>query len=211
MIIERIPVGPLEANCYLAAAKDGGDAVVIDPGGDVERILAAARKHEVRIVKILNTHGHWDHIGANPALSRATGAEFLIHQEDAGMIGDPFLNLSLAVSTEEFSAKPDGVFADGESFKVGEMDVKAIHTPGHTPGSSAFLIGDNLFSGDLLFYESVGRTDLPGSDEGKLYESIQSKILTLPDATTVWPGHGDRTTVGWEREHNPYVSGGRLR
>ena len=206
-----MPVGPLGANCYLVAAGDGADAVVIDPGGDPEKILLAAREHDVKIIKILNTHGHWDHTGANPALSAATGAEFLIHKEDAEMIADPFINLSKAISTEGFSTEPDGVFADNENFKVGELVVKVIHTPGHTPGSSSFLIGDNLFSGDLLFHQSVGRTDLPGSDEDKLYESIQSKILTLPDATTVFPGHGSKTSVGWEREHNPYLAGGRQR
>ncbi|MDP1809010.1 MAG: MBL fold metallo-hydrolase, partial [Actinomycetota bacterium] len=191
LIIETIPVGSLQTNCYLIAAKAGGDALVIDPGGDAEKILSAAAKHDLKIVTIINTHGHWDHIGANPALVKATGAKVFVH---AG---------------EEFSTRPDGVLTDGETIEVGGLEIKVIHTPGHTPGSSSFLVAGDLFSGDLIFYESVGRTDLPGSDEGKLHESIDSKVLTLPDKTNIFPGHGPKTSVGWEREHNPYIMGGR--
>ena len=209
LIIETIPVGSLQTNCYLIADKAGGDALVIDPGGDAQKILSAAAKHDLKIVAIVNTHGHWDHIGADPDLAEATGAKVFVHAGDVDMLGDPMQNLSLAVAAEEFSTHPDGVLADGETIEVGGLEIRVIHTPGHTPGSSSFLVAGDLFSGDLVFYESVGRTDLPGSDEGKLHESINSKVLTLPDATNIWPGHGPKTSVGWEREHNPYIMGGR--
>lgn len=209
MIIETIPVGSLQTNCYLIADKAGGDAVVIDPGGDARKILSAAEKHQLKIVTILNTHGHWDHIGANRALAKATGAKVFVQAGDVDMLADPMQNLSIAVSAEEFSTQPDGVLADGETIEVAGLAIKVMHTPGHTSGSASFLVGGNLFSGDLIFYESVGRTDLPGSDEGKLHESIDTRVLTLPDETNIFPGHGPKTSVGWEREHNPYIMGGR--
>lgn len=203
-----MPVGKLLANCYLVALDGADEAVVIDPGGDVEKILAVAAEHNVKVAAILNTHGHWDHAGADTTLSEATGAEVYVHQDDVVMLEEPMRNLSSVVGAERFSAQPDKILADGESIMVAGLNIKVIHTPGHTPGSSSFLIGENLFSGDLIFYESVGRTDLPGSDEDSLYESIRSKILTLPDETNIYPGHGPKTSVRWEREHNPYINGG---
>jgi len=208
LIIETIPVGNLEANCYLVAKTTGGDALVIDPGGDAEKILSAAAKHDVQIVAIVLTHGHFDHVGGGPALSKETGARVSIHKDEVELLGDPMQNLSLVVAAEEFSTRADEVLVDGQIIKVGGLEAKVIHTPGHTPGSLSLLIGDNLFSGDLIFYESVGRTDLPGSDEAKLHESIHSKVLTLPDEINIFPGHGAKTSVGWEREHNPYILGG---
>jgi len=139
-------------------------------------------------------------------MSAPTGARVYIHKEDVELLGDPMRNLSLVVAMDECRVEADGVFAHGEVLDVGDLSIGVLHTPGHTPGSASFLVGDILFSGDLLFYQSVGRTDLPGSDESKLYESIRDKIMTLPDSVTIYPGHGDKTTVGWEREHNPYLT-----
>ncbi len=203
MIVETVQVGQLATNCYILAGQEGGQGVVIDPGAEPDKILAAAETKKIKIVKILNTHGHWDHIGANRALAEAVGADVYIDSRDAEVLGDPQKNLS-AILSDGDSQKADKLLENGETLQVDGLDILVLHTPGHTPGSSSFLAGDKLFCGDLIFLESVGRTDLPGSNGPDLFTSIREKAMSLPDAVTIFPGHGPSTTVGWEREHNPY-------
>ena len=204
MIIEILQVGQLGANCYILAGDQGGPGVVIDPGGEPDKILATAKRRNIEIVKILDTHGHWDHVDANAALAEATGADIMVNQEDARMLTDPILNLSVVVAAEERTQEVKHFLNDGDILKFGDLTIKAIHTPGHTLGSTSFLAEDNLFSGDLIFQQSVGRTDLPGGNGSALYQSIREKVMTLPDDVVIYPGHGPSTTVGGERSNNPY-------
>lgn len=204
MIVKTVHVGQLETNCYIIAGKKGGQGVVIDPGAEPGKILAAAELNKIKIVKILNTHGHWDHTDANSALAEAVGADIFIDKRDIEILGDPRKNLSAVFGAQEAAQDPDNLFGNGETLEVEGLDIKVLHTPGHTPGSSSFLVGEKLFCGDLIFLESVGRVDLPGSNGPDLFTSIREKVMSLNDGITIFPGHGPSTTVGWEREHNPY-------
>lgn len=206
MIINTIHVGHLSTNCYVITDGSSGEGIVIDPGGDVEKILAVLDEGRLRANAIILTHGHWDHIAAAIDVSRATGAGVFIHRGDGDMAADPMKNLSIVVANEQFAMEPDHPLEDGQVITVGQLEVKVIHTPGHTQGGVSLLIGDKLFCGDLIFRESVGRTGLPGSDSDLLRESILIKVMTLPDSVELYPGHGDPTTVGWERENNPYIN-----
>lgn len=208
MFIETIPVGELETNCYLVADGQGGPGIVIDPGADPDKILAAADANGIKIGTIILTHAHWDHLGAVGALAADTGAKTLVHQLDADLLADPLRNLSGLALGEKISLQPDGYLSSDQIIKVGGLEINVIHTPGHTPGSVSLLTAGTLFCGDLVFYGSVGRTDLPGGDQERLHESIHSKVMTMPDSTIIYPGHGPSTTVGWERENNPYLIAG---
>lgn len=207
MIIETIPVGALETNCYLIAGDSGGPGAVIDPGDESVRLLAAAEHLGIDIEKIVVTHGHWDHIGALAELADATGAEVLIHEDDAEYLTDPRKNLSGLVS-EGSEGRADRTVTDGEIINVGALDLHVLHTPGHTPGGMSLLVDGNLFCGDLIFYDSMGRTDLPGGNVDEMHRSVHGKAMVLPDDTNIFPGHGPATTVVREREHNPYLTGG---
>ncbi len=150
MIIETVPVGQLQTNCYILAGKEGGQGVVIDPGDEPDKILAAVEMKKIKIVKILNTHGHWDHIEANSAIAEAVGADIYIDKRDVEVLGDPQKNLSAVLSAGE-SQEADKLFGNSDSLQVDGLDIKVMHTPGHTPGSVSFLVGDKLFCGDLIF------------------------------------------------------------
>ena len=208
MIITPIVVGPVESNCYVVSCPETGDAVVIDPGDDAEAVLAEIGKRGVTVKAILATHGHFDHIGANGPVSEATGAPVMIHEADLPLLraggGAALFGLRFPRSPE-----PGALLADGDVIGVGTSNLTVISTPGHTPGHVCFLERDLgiLFSGDLLFKGSVGRTDLPGGSHGRLLRSIGERILTLPDSTVVYPGHGEPTTIGDEREGNPWLEG----
>jgi glyoxylase-like metal-dependent hydrolase (beta-lactamase superfamily II) len=201
-----MPLGPLETNCYLIADKDDGAGAVIDPGDYSDQILAVAERRGVKIEKIIVTHGHWDHIGALARLAELTGAEVLVHEKDAEYLTDPEKNLSGLVF-ERRERPADRTLRDGDIIKIGDLDLKIVHTPGHTPGSLSVVAGGSIFCGDLIFRGSIGRTDLPGGNQDDMRHSIHEKALTLPDETTVYPGHGPATTIGHEREHNPYITG----
>lgn len=207
MKIETVQVGPLETNAYIVAADGDGAAAVIDPGDDSERILAAAKAAGVTIEKIILTHGHWDHIGAVADVVDATGAKVYVHEDDAEFLTDPDKNLSGLVF-ERRESRADETVSEGETIVVGGLELHVIHTPGHTPGGMSLLAEGNLFCGDLVFYNSMGRTDLPGGDQARMHESVHSKVMTLSDETNIFPGHGPATTVGRERAENPYLRAG---
>jgi glyoxylase-like metal-dependent hydrolase (beta-lactamase superfamily II) len=189
---------------------NGGEAMVVDPGGDVERILDLLRVLHLRCVLIVNTHAHFDHVGGNAELRRATGAPLLMHADDLPLYQHlpeqaAFLGGLLPVPER---APIDRTLADGESLRVGGLAAGVLHTPGHTPGGICLLIDGEpplLLSGDTLFAGGVGRTDLWGGDERALVHSLQTRLLTLDDRTQVIPGHGPRTTIGQERRTNPFL------
>jgi hydroxyacylglutathione hydrolase len=187
--IARLVVGPLATNCYVAAAAK--EAVVIDPGGQVRTVLDATEGLE--ILAVLITHGHSDHVGGADGLLAETGAPFFAPAADAPLIA------------KHVSAEPARLLRDGDRLEFGPLSLEVIATPGHTPGSCCYYTPGVLFSGDTLFAGGVGRTDLPGGSADALSAAIRERIFTLPAETVVYPGHGELTTVGREKESNPFL------
>jgi hydroxyacylglutathione hydrolase len=205
MAVECLAVGPLQVNCYLLADPKANEAVIIDPGAEGGRILESAKKRGWKIVAVLLTHGHFDHAGATAEVVRASGAPLLAPRGDEALLADaPAEGARFGLSVPA-PAAPTRLVADGDQLKVGGFTLRVLGAPGHTPGGVVYLSPAGLFSGDLLFAGSVGRTDLPGGDTGALLRSLKEKVLTLPDDTRVYPGHGPATTVGRERRSNPYL------
>lgn len=201
--------GLVDTNCYLLACPDSRKAMIIDPGafngGEIKAILGLISQHDLKLQYILNTHGHIDHTAGNEQIKKATGAELLIHSSDAGMIESGAMNGSFMFGKEVVSPPADRKLENGEQIELGKLAIKVLHTPGHTPGCICLYVGGTLFSGDTLFAGSVGRTDLPGGSEVEIIRSIKEKLMILPDETIVRPGHGPRTTIGAEREENPFL------
>ncbi|MGD8623981.1 MAG: MBL fold metallo-hydrolase [Anaerolineae bacterium] len=210
MIIEVLPVGMLQANCYIAGCSETREAAVIDPGGDPQIILDALAGHDLTLRYVLNTHGHFDHTDANGALVEATGAQLAAHALDK-----PLLAAAGGAAIFGLQAKagpaPDLELADGDELAVGRLCLRVLHTPGHTPGHVCFYeAGEGvLFDGDVLFRRGIGRSDLPGGDPRQLMASIQKVLFALPDMTVVYSGHGPPTTIGEEKKLNPWVGGYR--
>lgn len=204
IIFETLTVGPLAVNCYIVGSKKDNTAIVIDAGGNPEEILNLTKKHNLTIQFIINTHAHFDHVGGVKPLQDLTGAKFLLHREDI-----PLLNY-LNDQTDAFGLPPipvprvDRELADDEEIFIGDETIRIIHTPGHSPGSICFLINDAVFVGDTLFAGSIGRTDLYGGSYTKLIGSIKTRLFTLEDHVIVYPGHGTFTTIGEEKQHNPF-------
>lgn len=207
MIRETLPVGPLQCNCTVLGDEATGAATVIDPGAEIARIMAILAKHNLHLKQIVVTHAHIDHIAGALALKEATGAPVLYNQADLPLVAMMEVQAGwLGVPTPEV-APPDHSPADGEALATGNLQAHLLHTPGHTEGSlCVYLPAESLLlAGDTLFAGSVGRTDLPGGHTGKLLGSIRDRLLPLPDATVVVPGHGQETTIGRERASNPFL------
>lgn len=204
MDIRRIPAGKYGVNCYIVADETTKDAAVIDPGGDADTILASLREHGLKAVAIINTHGHFDHIGADAELRDATGAPLMVHADDAELLLDSSINFSLMVGDPIDDLKADRLLQDGDEIAVGNLTLKVIHTPGHTRGCICLLTDGHLFSGDTLFAGSIGRTDLYGGDREAIERSLTERLLPLPDELKVHPGHGPETVLGDEKVANPY-------
>jgi len=209
--ITTIPVGALGANCYVVACPETKRALIIDPGAEPERILARVASLGVTVAKVVHTHGHFDHIGGTEAVLAGLGerAPVLAHPADRYLYEREARAKGAAYGypLPEELALPDAELADTGVVEVGALRLEVIHTPGHTPGSVGLLCGDALFSGDTLFRRGIGRTDLLGGDEEAIYESILTRLYTLPEAVRVYPGHGPETTIGEERRANPFVRG----
>jgi glyoxylase-like metal-dependent hydrolase (beta-lactamase superfamily II) len=207
--VRTIPVGPLQCNCSIVADTEAGEAIVIDPGDEADRILLALAATKCRAVALLHTHGHFDHIGGTAGVSRATGAAIRIHAADRPLYDRLPEQASFFGLSAEPPLPPDGGFADGEKISVGRFRLEAIHTPGHSPGSTCFLLEGEapvLFSGDTLFRRSIGRTDLWGGDTDTILASIRQKLFALPAQLRVVCGHGPDTTIGEERTSNPFAA-----
>ena len=204
MLVQAFVTGPLETNTFVVADRATAEAIVIDPGGEPDEILGFLAKERLRCRQIVNTHGHFDHVSGNRALKAATGASLLIHAEDAPMLGQAESHARFFMVRAENSPPADVYLADREELRVGSLLLRVVHTPGHSPGSITLIAQGMAFCGDLVFYGSVGRTDLPGGSEKVLLDSIRRHILTLPDETVLHPGHGPDTTVGLERRQNPF-------
>jgi hydroxyacylglutathione hydrolase len=201
-----LAVGPINANCYIFGCPEDGLAVIIDPGGDVERIKSQLLKNNLKPVKIINTHAHIDHIGANNALKEHYGIPIIIHEDDAPHISSPF-NKELALMYGSIlQGDADQTVKDGDIIDICEhISLKVIHTPGHTKGGICLLSEDTLFTGDTLFAGSVGRSDLPGGSHEELINSIKEKLLPLGDDVKIFPGHGYSSTIGEEKNGNPFL------
>jgi hydroxyacylglutathione hydrolase len=207
VILKMLVVGPLQVNCYILGCERTRQAAIIDPGGDVDRILMALAKDELRLVYIINTHGHFDHTGGNKGLKDATGAQLLIHRADAPMIVQQASGGAAWGMAVENSPPPDRYVEEGDIITFGDVSLKVLHTPGHSGGGISLATDNMVFVGDALFAGSIGRTDFPGGDYEGLIEGVRTKIFTLGDDVVVYPGHGPHTTVGEERRHNPFFTG----
>ena len=217
VLVAGFPAGAFAANCYLVAPAPGEECVIIDPGQDAERgIEELLVRYRLKPIAVLVTHGHVDHLWSVVPVCGAKGIPAYIHPDDRELLADPAKGLSL-LSKQQFMggmtfAEPDDVrqLHDGDVITLAGLDISIGHTPGHTPGSVTFRSGhddlDALFTGDLLFAGSIGRTDLPGGDHATILKSL-ARTLTLPDATVVLPGHGPTTTIGDERQTNPFLTG----
>ncbi|MGE5483935.1 MAG: MBL fold metallo-hydrolase [Ignavibacteriales bacterium] len=205
MIVEVLPVGPLQANCIIVGCEKTKKAAVIDPGGEGERILQTVRGLGLEVAAIINTHGHADHIGANNRVKRATQAPIMIGEKDAGMLTSSAKNLSLLGGVAITTDAADRLLRDGDTIEVGEVVLRVLETPGHTPGGISLAGEGVVFTGDTLFAGSVGRTDFPGGSFDDLITSIRDKLLPLGDDFEVYPGHGPSTTIGEERVANPFL------
>ncbi|NMA54513.1 MAG: MBL fold metallo-hydrolase [Firmicutes bacterium] len=205
MEIERLVVGIVTANCYLVRCSPDGEAVVIDPGAEGKKILAAADEKGLKLRYIINTHGHGDHIGGNRYIKEQTGAEILIHSADAHMLLSARDNLSTWIPGGITSPPADRLLADGDTITCADTTFTVFSTPGHTPGSISLSVADVVFTGDTLFKRSIGRTDFPGGSLTDILASIRGKLLTLPAQTVVYPGHGPATTIGQEKQSNPFL------
>ena len=209
MIFESVAVGPLQCNCYIVGCEETREALLIDPGEDAELILPLIARHRLNVRYILSTHAHIDHVGDLEQMKQATGAEALLHEKDLVLYQNlPMQAAWLGVSVPP-TIKIDNFVADRDELRFGKHAGEVLFTPGHTPGSICLHLPEGngkLFSGDTLFYRSIGRTDLWGGSQETIFRSLRGKLLALDDNTIVYPGHGQPTTIGEERRLNPFLS-----
>lgn len=205
MIIKDLVVGPLMANCFIFGCNKTKEAVVIDPGGDADKILLSLADSELKVKYIINTHGHFDHVCGNGKMKDATGADILIHPLDAPMLGMLSSNAAVFGISVENSPPCDQTIEEGETISFGNISLKVIHTPGHTPGGISLYTDGIVFVGDTLFAGSIGRTDFPGGDFDTLISSIKTKLFDMEDDMRVLSGHGPETSIGSEKRFNPFV------
>jgi len=209
VIIEKVVVGPFASNCYIVGSESDKKGMIIDPGDEAEEILSKVEDLVLDIKYIALTHGHIDHVGALKKIKEATGAEVAIHADDAPSLkegGGLLMSLLTVGLSYPAPPSPDRLLKDGDSIDVGDFHFLVLHTPGHTLGGICLLGEGVVFSGDTLFNYGIGRTDLPGGNYNQLMDSIKTKLMTLPDETVVYPGHGPETTIGVERKGNTFLS-----
>ena len=209
MFVKQMQVSAMAVFAYIVGDPITGDALVIDPADNIKGIIAEAQKNNLRINYIVNTHGHVDHISGNTEMQKATGAKIIVHPDDAMM-----MTSTPAMILKMFGAKSsppaDILVKDGDVISVGNIELKVIHTPGHSPGGICLYSPGYVFTGDTLFVEAVGRTDLPGGSWQTLYQGVTEKLFTLPEDTRVMPGHNygrmPSSTIGHEKKYNPFFN-----
>lgn len=205
MFIERIPAGVYAVNCYVFADDKTDQAIVVDPGGDVDKIIEVLENKDLKLNYIILTHGHGDHIGGVEELKEKTAAPIYIHKDDAYMLRDANVNHSTSIVGSKVEIEPDHLLEDGDVLNLGELKLNFIHTPGHTKGGMCIAVENALFTGDTLFANSIGRTDLEGGNQEELIDSIKNKLFVLNEELTVFPGHGPASTLRIEKATNPYI------
>lgn len=207
MILRHLVVGPLACNCYIVGDEATKQGMVIDPGAEGKAILRAVNELGLSIRLIVVTHAHFDHVGAVPAVKEATGAHLAIHEADASVRMGPFARMMASISGGSFSSfsQPERLLKDGDLIEIGGLRFTVLHTPGHSPGGISIYGHGVVFTGDTLFNYGVGRSDFPGCSHRQLINSIKSKLMSLPDETIVYPGHGPPTTIGEEKRGNPFL------
>ena len=206
MLVKTLSVGPLQTNCYIVGCEKTKQAAIIDPGDEAGRILDAVREAGLTVTHVLLTHAHFDHIGAADEVVKASGAPLALHAGDLPLLQSGGGALIFDIQPPPIPAAVNSLAA-GQAIGVGELTLRVLHTPGHTPGHVTFYVPDEgaIFDGDVLFAGGIGRADLPGSDFEALLRSIGEQLMTLPDDTVVYPGHGPATTIGRERQSNPWL------
>ncbi len=209
MIHEILPVGPLQCNCSVFGDEQTREAMVVDPGDEISRILEVLARHSLKVTAIVVTHAHIDHIGGAQKLKQATGAPVYMNLQDAELQKMLPVQAAWLGVAEPEPVAIDGPAKDGDTIVVGATEFHVLHTPGHTPGSISLYApaAQKLIAGDTLFRDSIGRTDLPGGDGRQILRSIHDKLLPLPGDTIVIPGHGDNTTIAREKRFNPFLRG----
>ncbi len=209
MEMEQITVGRMMVFCYLVLCPKEKEALLIDPAGNEEDLVEKLAEKELNLKYIVNTHGHYDHTGGNVRIKEMTGADIVMHKSDSDLFSSD-LGREMATQMGYDPTPPaDITVTDGDTISIGKVELKVIHTPGHSPGGICLLTEGNLFTGDTLFVGGVGRTDLPGSSMQAFIKSLKEKLLTLPDETVVWPGHdygpAPSSTIGMEKKLNPFL------
>ena len=210
MIHEILPVGLLQCNCSIFGDEQSREALVVDPGDNIDDILAILAKHSLRVKTIVITHAHIDHIGGAAKLKAATGAPVVMNALDQELYDDLDVQASwLGMDHPPARTAIDAAASDGDALTLGPAEFRVLHTPGHTQGSISLWIPteNKLIAGDTLFRDSIGRTDLPGGNPRQILRSIEGQLLRLPEETVVVPGHGPNTTIGREKERNPFLQG----
>ncbi len=211
MLVETFPVGPLGCNCSIIADPDSGLAIVVDPGGEFEKIRGELEARDLRAHAIVHTHTHIDHVGATAPLQTWSGAEAHIHEADRFLYDMLPIQAAMLGIPEPEKCDMRGTLTDDFSIRAGKIELGVLHTPGHTPGSVSFLVDVDgepcLFSGDTLFRGGIGRTDLWGGDHGQIVRSLETRLLSLDDGTRVVPGHGPESSIAVERRTNPFLQG----
>lgn len=203
----RVPVGPLETNCYLVLNEDTKAGIVVDPGADADRIMDFVKELDMKVEAIFITHGHSDHIGGLSGVRAATGAPVYISEADAEALTSAKKNLSAYMGFKLTCEPADKFFVEGEDVEAAGYTFKIFATPGHTPGGVCIYNEEEkvVFAGDTIFCESIGRTDFPGGSYKQLLNSIKTKLLVLPKEVVLLPGHGEPTSVEWEKSRNPFL------
>lgn len=210
MIHKVLPVGPLQCNCSIIGDETTHEAMVIDPGDNIDDILVILNQHRLQVKQIVITHAHIDHVGGAMKLRAQTGAPILLNENDYALLKMLDLQASWLGMRPPGEVKVDSSLAHDQKLQTGSLEAKVLHTPGHTEGSVClyFPAENLLIAGDTLFARSIGRTDLPGGSFEKIIRSLHDRVLTLPEETVVIPGHGPKTTIGEEKEENPFVRSG---
>ncbi len=206
MILKKIIVGPLEVNCFIVVSEEFRECAIIDPGDEAEKIISEIKKENLSPQYILLTHGHFDHLSAANSLKKHFDIPIMLHEADKILAENASAQAKMFGMADPGDVTPDEFLNEKTALAVGDLIIKVLHTPGHSPGNVTFQVDNDLFVGDLIFQGSIGRTDLPGGSYQELIRSVENKIFIFPDDYKIHPGHGPDTTVGFEKQNNPFFS-----